>query len=338
MLQLKNNTPFAAQLALFPDHQGVDTLYIIVRASLDIGPKWTLSDEQKPPQAADEHWTDDPATSSLKLASELHIGKPATDIVMTGHAWSPAGREVQQLDVGLTVGSVSKAVRVFGDRQWHNGAISRPQPFCSMPLVYEKAFGGIHKEGDNIVDAEARNPVGCGFSGKRKAADVNGEPLPNLEDPRQLLQRVGDIVTPAGFSFISPSWQPRLSYAGSYDESWQKTRAPYLPLDFDARFFNMSHPDLIYPGYLLGGEAVHITGVNPDGPLAFELPVIGLAASVAVKSRLEKPAFNLETLLIEPDELKLSMTWRAAMRCDKEALKIREVQVNLSRDQGRKVA
>jgi len=338
MLQLKNNTPFAAQLALFPNHQGVDTLYIIVRASLNIGPKWTLSDEQKPPAAADEHWGDDPATSSLKQASEMHIGKPATDIIMTGHAWSPEGRETSQLDVSLAVGSVNRTVRVFGDRQWHDGGISQPRPFTSMPLVYERAFGGLHKENDQIIAGEARNPVGCGFIGKRKPAVVNGEPLPNLEDPRQLLQRAGDVVAPSGFGFIAPSWQPRLSYAGSYDEHWQKTRAPYLPLDFDLRFFNMAHPELIYPGYLQGGEPVQITGVNPQGPLAFELPLIGLAASVAVKNRVEKPVFNLETLLIEPDELKLIMTWRAAMICDKEALKVREVSVNLSRVQDRKVA
>jgi len=338
MLQLKNNTPFAAQLALFPNPQGVDSLYIMLKASFNIGAKWTLADEQKPPQVEDKFWTDDPTTSSLKLASEFHTGKPSTDIILLGHAWSPSGKEVQQMDVSLAVGAVNKTVRVIGDRQWLDGSYTRPEPFTSMPLVYEKAFGGTYKEADKIIAAESCNPVGCGFTGKRRAKDVNGEALPNLEDPQQLIQQVGDVVAPACFAFISPSWQPRLNYAGTYDEAWKKSRAPYLPLDFDPRFFNMAHPDLIYPGYLSGGETVHISGVNPEGPLVFQLPVIGLSASVDIHGRIEKPPFHLETLLIEADSLQLSMTWRAVVSCDKAALKIRQVAVNLSRSQGQQAA
>lgn len=338
MLQLKNNTPFAAQLAVFPDQFGIDTLYIIVKATFNIAQQWTLADEQVPPQADDVYWGDDALTSSIKSASEMHIGKPATDIILTGQARAPEGHEVRQMDVDLSVAQVNKTIRVFGDRHWDNGAISSPSPFSAMPLVYEKAFGGIHELNGNIIAGEDRNPVGCGFSGKRKVKEMNGLPVPNLEEPRQLLKQVGDIVRPAGFGFISPNWQPRLAFAGSYDERWQKTQAPYLPEDFDLRFFNMANPDLIYPGYLVGGEPVQINGVHPQGPLQFNLPVVAFTANVAIKSRTEQPRFNLETLLIETNLLQLSMTFRAALPCDKETLKIREVAINLSRSQSRQVA
>lgn len=338
MLQLKNNTPFAAQLALFPNQHGVDSLYIIVKATFNIGKQWTLADEQKPPQGEDEYYSDDPATSSIKNASDMHIGKPSTDIIMLGHACPPGGNKVRQMDVNLSVGQVNKTIRVIGDREWNNGTIGPAIPFTAMPLVYEKAFGGIHKKDGNIIAGEARNPVGCGFSGKRKSKELNGLPLPNLEDPRKLLQYAGDIVTPAGFGFISPSWQPRVSFAGTYDEHWQKKQAPYLPEDFDLRFFNMSHPELVYPGYLLGGEPVHISGVQAERALQFNLPTVALSADVYFNSRSEQPVFNLETLLIKPDNLQLSMTWKAAMPCDKETLKIREVSINLSRNQSRQAA
>ena len=327
MLQLKNRTPFAAQLALFPNKQGIDTLHIFVKATLNIGRQWTLADEQKPPTGSDEYWSDDPATSSIKFASDLHIGKPATDVVMVGHAWAPQDTQVSQLDVALSVGHVKKYIRVFGDRHWDNGYISSPLPFNAMRLVYERAFGGIHNTDTKIVAGEVRNPIGCGFAGKRKVKEMNGLPLPNLEDPRQLLQRIGDVVNPAGFGFLSPNWQPRLSFAGTYDEQWQTKQAPYLPSDFDLRFFNMAHPDLVYPGYLTGGEPVQISGVNPNGVLQFNLPEFTIRADVAVKSRTEQPNFNLETVLIEPDELLLGMTWRAEIPCDKEVLKIREVDI-----------
>ncbi len=338
MLQLKNNTPFESSLALFPNSQGIDTLYIIVKATFNIGQKWTLADEQKPPQAEDEYWGDDPASSSIKAASDMHIGKPATDIIMTGHAWAPEGRQLSQMDVSLSVGNVNKTVRVFGDRQWNDGAVSRPVPFTSIPLIYEKAFGGLHVQDGNIISGEARNPVGCGYSGKRKAKEMEGQPLPNLEDPRQLIQNTGDIVTPAGFSAISPNWQPRLTYAGTYDENWQKTQAPYLPLDFDQRFFNMAHPDLIYPEFIKGGEPVRIEGAHQAGTIQFNIPFVGLTTVVAIKKRNEHPMFNLETVLIETDPMLLSMTYRAALPCDKETLKIREVVVNLSRNQNNRAA
>ena len=338
MLQLKNRTPFAAQLALFPNQQGIDTLYIFVKATFIIGRQWTLADEQLPPAGADEYWSDDPTTASIKYASDLHIGKPTTDVIMVGHAWAPQGMQVKQLDVALSVGHVSKQIRVFGDRQWDDGYISSPLPFNAVPLVYERAFGGIHKADGKIVAGEVRNPIGCGFAGKRRVKEMNGLALPNLEDPRQLLQSVGDVVNPAGFGFLSPNWQPRLSFAGTYDEQWQTKQAPYLPADFDLRFFNMAHPDLVYPGYLSGGEPVQISGVNPDGVLRFHLPEITIKADVWIKSRTKQPSFNLETVLIEPDELLLGMTWKAALPCDKEALKIREVDIHLVGNQNQVTA
>lgn len=331
MLQLQNHTRFAADLGLLPNEAGIDTLYLIVKASFNIaGPNFTLADEQTPPQAADVYWTE-PGKSSIKYASDLHIGKPATDIVMLGHACAPDQREVTQLDVGLTVGQVSKTVRVFGDRQWQDGRMTSPTVFKTMPLVYERAYGGVQITNGQLTSAETRNPVGRGFAGTRKPEEMNGVPLPNLEDPKQLIRDIQDQPTPAAFGFCAPNWQPRASFAGTYDDAWQKTRAPYLPADFDKRFFNMAHPDLVYPGYLEGGEPVTITHMHPDGVLQFDLPRVHLIARVGVARRVEQPGFHLETLVLEPNLKKLSLVWRAALACDKKALKIGDVQIGVIR-------
>lgn len=330
MLQLKNNTPFGSNFTLLYDKNGVDTLYVMVSAAFNISRNWTLVDEQTPPRGADEYWTDDPETSSLKYASEFHIGKPATDIVMIGHARAPEGKRVSQLDVNLQVGQVNKSVRVFGDRVWQDGLIGTPQFFESMPLVYERAYGGFHQHEGTMVSAELRNLVGCGYLGKQKAHVLDGQPVPNLEDPRHLLQKAGDVASPAGFGFISPNWHPRAGFAGTYDEAWKHRRAPFLPVDFDSRFLNMAHPELIYPGYMTGGEAVQISGVNPLGKLQFTIPVVGLAVKVVTDKNVKTPSFNLETVLIEPDDMKLTLSWRAALACDKSMLKIKEVILNLA--------
>lgn len=236
-----------------------------------------------------------------------------------------------QLDVALTVGQMHKTVRVFGDRQWQDGKITRPTPFQTMPMVYEKAYGGIHIVNGELAGTESRNPVGRGFAGTRKPGDMNGVPLPNLEDPRHLIREVRDQPPPACFGFCSPNWQPRVSFAGTYDEAWQTTRAPYLPTDFDSRFLNMAHPDLVFPGYLQGGEPVSLTHMHPGGPLQFEVPAVKLVSRVKIDGQVEMPEFRLETLILEPNQLTFSLVWRAAVPCDKKALKISEVSIAMSR-------
>lgn len=254
MLQLQNNTPFDANMALFPNEDAVDTLYILVKATFNIGKNWTLADEQLPLLVGDEYWTE-PVKSSIKYPSDYHTGKPCSDIMMLGHACAPDGKEVTSLDVSLTVGEVYKTIRVFGDRHWQNGHITASKPFRTMPLVYEKAYGGVHIADGQIVAADERNPVGRGFAGLRSVEQMNGVPLPNLEDPANLISDISQQPLPACFAASAPHWMPRSQYAGTYDEQWQTTRAPYLPQDFDRRFFNMAHPDLVYPGYLQGGRA-----------------------------------------------------------------------------------
>src|SRR5690625_5122099 len=115
---------------------------------------------------------------------------------------------------------------------------------------------------------------------------MEGQLLPNLEDPANLIQSVDDCPEPACFGFRAPNWQPRAGFAGTYDQHWQERRAPYLPDDYNSRFCNAAHPDLIYPGYLQGGEPVEITNMHPEGKLKFTLPYLKLVARDRKSTRL----------------------------------------------------
>ena len=88
MLQLVNETPFKATMAVLPDRAGVDTLYVVVRATVTLQPRIALASEQLPPVMADEYYGD-PGSTSLKAVSDLHIGKPGTDVLIIGHARAP---------------------------------------------------------------------------------------------------------------------------------------------------------------------------------------------------------------------------------------------------------
>jgi hypothetical protein len=235
--------------------------------------------------------------------------------------------------MGIAVADRRKLVRVFGERVWRNNgrAISPPEPFETMPLVYERAYGGVHETEaeDETSLGEECNPVGRGFRGEREAEEAEGQPLPNIEDPRNLIERWGETATPQGFGFVAPYWLPRRDHAGTYDETWQKTRAPYLPEDFDCRFFNAAHPELILDGHLKGGEPIQVVGATPEGRLRFRVPACRFDLKVRVAGKTEDLPVNLETVLIEPDEERLCLTWRGALPCDKKALKVEEIAVGL---------
>jgi hypothetical protein len=329
MLQLQNNTPFAADFALFPNEDGIDTLYVIVKASFNIGQQWSLTDLQANIIQAEEYWSD-PESSSVKYPSDFHPGKLCSDVIMNGSAFAPQGKAVQQLDVSLKVGKVAKKVIVFGDRQWQGSYISQPIPFQMMPLVYERAYGGQYSVNEEVF-AQENNPVGLGFVGKRTKAEVNGLPLPNLENPDSLITSIKDQPQPACFAAIAPYWAPRSHFAGTYDEKWQKTCAPFLPEDFDKRFCNVASSGLVYPEYLQGGELVEITNMHTQGNLTFTIPHVKLNAEVSMANIVMKPKFNLETLLLEPNDLTINMVWRAAVACDKKTKKITTIKINMAR-------
>jgi len=330
MLQLKNATPFAADIAIFPNEQGIDTLYTVVKATFTLGNAWTLAEEQLPPQEGDEYWGE-PETSSIKYASDFHTGKPSTDIVVIGEACAPNQKPVKRLEVQVSVGQLNKTLHVFGDRIWNEGQITEPEPFITMPIVYERAFGGQHKLDEHQCLAEGRNLVGCSFLGKRSTEEMNGMPLPNIEEPLELIQEQGDQPKPAGFGFCSPGWLPRRQYVGTCDEAWENERAPYLPVDFDSRHLNAAHPDLIYPGYLIGGEAISIKNMHPDGEIRVALPQIKMLCKINLAGKFYAPEINMESLIIEPNKKQLSMVWKAGFACDKKALKIDGIELKLAR-------
>jgi hypothetical protein len=119
------------------------------------------------------------------------------------------------------VGALQKSAIVRGDRAWFKSlgqiASTKPAAFEKIPLLWEKAFGGwdrSHPDAGRHV-CEARNPVGLGARPGRLFEE--GIRLPNIEDPAQQLQQFAQSVTPAGFGFVSPHWQPRSALAGTYD-------------------------------------------------------------------------------------------------------------------------
>jgi hypothetical protein len=230
------------------------------------------------------------------------------------------------MDVSLTVGPVSKTVRVLGDRAWQTGVAAPTwvQPFVRMPLVWERAFGGRDESSDPVA-ADPRNPVGVGFRGRNSDIAVAGTALPNIEDPASPISSPTQTPHPAGLGPVSPHWLPRHSFAGTYDKDWLDTRAPYLPRDFDVRFCQIAPSGLSVSGHLRGGEPVHVVGASPNGTLEFALPTARVEVTYVLDQGQEVRLAALDTVIVEPDAGRVILVWRSALPCDKKALKIREI-------------
>ncbi len=317
---INNVTSFVAEPLFIADDDNVPLFVILVKATyiINCNAKLILEKEQTPLCFSGESWTN-PETSSYKYEPETAFIKPATDIVLIGHAYAQAPNTTE-MQVGLSVGPVKKVVRVIGDRYLVKNkgvtSISEPQPFEKIPLVYERAFGGWDRRDPdpNIFRFEPRNPVGTGY--RDLSLDTDDQlMLPNIEDPQHPYREYGDIPPPAGFGFVSPHWQPRASLAGTYDKAWDEERKPLLPEDFDRRFFNAASSSLVAPGYLKGDEKVVIVNASPEGRVEFNLPGVS-APQCKVELRggkVEVLQTQLDTVIINMDENLVFLLWRAHM-------------------------
>src|SRR5262245_9419527 len=144
MWQLDNRTPFAAERGWVRDRDGAEIWLVAVKATFDILEDGsTAPAKEQPPVLRLPEFHGEPYKSSVKYDADLVLTKKNTDVIVVGHAHAPPGTAVPQLDCGLKVGSLQKTVRVFGDRRWGSLRASEPEPFQKIPLVYERAYGGV---------------------------------------------------------------------------------------------------------------------------------------------------------------------------------------------------
>lgn len=333
MLQVDNRTPFAALLSVFPAPSGVETAYGAVKITYDLSTGRPIpSPRQAGFLAADVYWAD-PAASSLRAAGDVTLLKPSTDVMLIGRAVSVAG-PVSCMDVRMQVGSVQQTLRISGDRVWTRDGkawrASAAQAFDRMPLRWELAFGGCSPaDASHPMENDPRNPVGRGFVASWET-DIEGRPLPNIEDPNEMVATPYDRPTPVGFAPLAPAWLGRSQYAGTYDAAWQKERAPHLPFDFDPRFLHAAPSSLVPAQRFVGGEPVSLHGVAAS-ILSFDLPTpdVELAFDFAGAEIAAEPL--LDTILFEPDLARMQMVWRAPLVVDKRLLKLKRFQVSASR-------
>jgi len=182
-----------------------------------------------------------------------------------------------------------------------------------MPLIWERAFGGTDTDPDGGLTTWPANPIGRGYAPHRRRAQRAGLPLPNLELPGRALTQPLDDYPALGCGLVARHWWPRAGYGGTYDAHWRAHKMPYLPDDFDTRFYQCAPPDQQIP-YLAGGEPVELINLHPAGPLRFRLPHIAVPMAVIRRNgERQSLAPVIDTLTLLPDAGTFTLVWRASI-------------------------
>ncbi|GFK93454.1 Secreted effector protein PipB2 [Fundidesulfovibrio magnetotacticus] len=215
----------------------------------------------------DEPLGEDVLWAALKEACGPHVFdegylKSRGEFIVHGSCHAPGGAPVRGCEVCVRVGGLSKRLTVFGDRYWvGEGAMTQatdPEPFTSMPLGWERAFGG---KGYN------RNRLGKGAVPMTLPTGETLRPLPNQEDPCALITNPGDRPEPAGLGLLGSLRFWRGRGLGAYGEKWFAEHWPYIAPDYDLDLINTACPDQWIEGYFKGGEDVEIHNMHPREPV-----------------------------------------------------------------------
>lgn len=273
-----------------------------------------------------------------------------------------------------------RAFTAFSLQAWR---LSRTRPITTLPLRYESSYGGENKVAADSPHARrvtkrhrlpaatsdaatpdaliahsvhVGNPVGIGWMEQWYLKTVRCKRIlaPQLTYPNDRMRAHQPLHghLPAGFGVVGRAWQPRLALAGTYDQQWLDERHPYLPADFDFRYWNGAPEDQQLGPHLTGDETVTLYNMCPpktpgatrdangNTHVTFRLP--GHLPFVLVRfadGQLGELAANLDTLTIDaglapsPAEFAAQVVciWRATV-ASTPTVRVLEARVIASRD------
>lgn len=332
-MDLLNATPMPAAYTQGLDKDAREFLVIVVKGTFGFPPAGKepeLLDEQVPLIMADT-FTGEPGFSAPVYEADFAPVKRRCDVLLLGSAHAPDGKPAFSVPVGFRVGALTKRFNVVGDRLWECPGVAvspgHPKPFLVMPISYDRAFGGADTADPDPQEHSAYrpNPVGRGY--RRRFIAIDGAPMPNTEEIGQPVTSPNGSYRPMAFGPVGRGWEPRCRLAGTYDQNWVDNVFPFLPADFDEAYYQAAPPDQQLP-YLQGGEEVQLGNLTPEGRTFFRIPRIDmLVVFFPMKGPKEETLAVIDTLVIEPDLRRFTLTWRVNRPLKKNMFEVTQVLV-----------
>jgi len=280
----------AAAAALPWRHGSALRLTVVVKAVFVIVPEGPMTPAQPEEIVRAEVHNGGSVARSVRLTADTAPRLPRADVLLTGHACAPEGQTARWMPVRLALfrerSLLDKTIYVYGDE---GGTV----PFDRVPLVYERAHGGL---------GFAENPLGTGT--------LELASKPNLVHPERATQV-------ACFAPIARTWPARRRLVPSAEQRKAlEAPIPEIADGFDWSYFQAAPADQRVD-HLHGDEWLVLEGVSPTLPrLRSRFPS---ARAVALVHGLAGPfvpaqpvpvELAADTLRIDADRMACSLVWR----------------------------
>ncbi|MFC3226797.1 DUF2169 domain-containing protein [Marinibaculum pumilum] len=248
-----------------------------------------------------------------QLPLEESLPKGAAEVLAIGDCHAPEGTTLREAEVGIRLGAVEKRLKVTGRRIWRHKwdnlyQASAPEPFTSVPLSWQSAFGG---------NGFAANPLGRGFVAEALSAE--NVRLPQVEYPGQPVTDPDSRPKPASFAPIAADWPQRTARYGDYGAAYlQGGHFPGLAADTDFKAFNRASADQWQKDWFAGDERYAVLGMHPGRPrIEGRLPEIRARCFLDIADgkgglRLAEVPQNLDTVWLFPGDLRGILVYRGA--------------------------
>jgi hypothetical protein len=340
-MELINATRMTVGINMGLEPSGRESLVVVIKGTFrfpqagEPHTHFALHDEQLPLVMADT-FTGEPGLSAPIYEVDFAPRKPRCDILLLGQAHAPHGRPATRVDVGVQVGRWHKRFTAVGPRHWDCGLAtlraSSPEPFVTQPISYDVAFGGVDAAHDDPAQHAAfmANPAGRGFHKHLRKEWVDGKPLPLTEEAGQSVSDPQGRYRPMSFGPVGRGWEPRHQLAGTYDDEWREKHFPFLPPDFDEQYYQAAPLDQQVPldAFSQGPTDVVLSNLTPQGVTRFAIPHLVAPVHVFPKrGTREDCTATLDTIVIEPDQERFTMTWRASRPLKKNMHEIAQVLI-----------
>ncbi len=294
-MQLVPLAPVAVDSLSWRTPAGADQLTVIVKATFELRHRKVARLIEPYALFEDLHYEENDGRS-LRVASDYVPRKPSVDVIVTGAVYAPPGERVAERMVrfALLAGEKSifeKRIRAIGGRERDAaGVVGAPAPFAYLPLRYELAYGGATSKS---------NPIGVGAD----PGDARQPCLLNPDNPQLV----------AGLGPVPPQWWWRKRALAGGEPPVLSQGAPTIPAALDFSYFNAAPPDQRIQR-LVGDETVIIAGLHPSLTEA-SLPLPGKRAHAVldVHGKRREVPLVLDTLWIESDTLRCTLTWRGVV-------------------------
>lgn len=335
-MDLINATSLFAAYTMGMKPSGSESIVVVVKGTFSIVGSRSLQPNYSNtpiPLVESDTFTGEPGLTAPIYEADFAPAKKKCDVILNGSAYAANGGQATQVKVSLAVGDMKKTFHVLGDRVWKKALAgyipSQPQPFKALTINYDKAFGGSDYRSKNPRKhlAWMMNPVGCGFHNDLSKALVADQKVPNTQAINKPVESPNGDYQPMSFGPIGRGWAPRYQYAGTYDDVWFESEFPFLPRDFDERYYQSAPADQQIP-YLTGGEIVTLENLTPEGLTSFVIPAINVPVVFFLRGdKDKKEQIRWDTLIIEPDLGVFSMVGRVNLPLKKSIFEVMQILV-----------